>query len=191
MAGFLNAMVGSAFSSAAVPAYESIATVSVGAGGVGTVEFTGIPGTFKHLQIRTLARNTANSSGGSEENLRIRLNGDTASNYSTHWLVGDGSTLISGSELTTSMSQSYGIIPMSNAAASIFGVAVIDILDYQNTNKFKTLRALCGADKNGSGYSNFASSNWRNTNAITSILLFPEAGNFAQYSHFALYGIKG
>jgi hypothetical protein len=30
-----------------------------------------------------------------------------------------------------------------------------------------------------------------NTNAITSILLYAPSYNFAQYSSFALYGIKG
>ena len=36
--------------------YESIATVSVGSGGAADVEFTSIPGTYTHLQIRWIAR---------------------------------------------------------------------------------------------------------------------------------------
>jgi hypothetical protein len=37
----------------------------------------------------------------------------------------------------------------------------------------------------------FMSSLWMSTSAITSIKLYPNTGNWAQYSHFALYGIKG
>jgi hypothetical protein len=35
--------------------FESIATVTVGGGGAATVEFTSIPGTYQHLQIRAIA----------------------------------------------------------------------------------------------------------------------------------------
>jgi hypothetical protein len=37
---------------AAVGDFESIATVSVGSGGAADVEFTSIPATYTHLQIR-------------------------------------------------------------------------------------------------------------------------------------------
>jgi hypothetical protein len=33
----------------------------------------------------------------------------------------------------------------------VFGVAIIDILDYANTSKNKTVRALSGEDENGAG----------------------------------------
>ena len=41
---------------AAIGDYESIATVSVGAGGTSAVEFTTIAGTYSHLQIRGIAK---------------------------------------------------------------------------------------------------------------------------------------
>jgi hypothetical protein len=43
---------------ASTNSYESIATVTVGSGGASEVEFTSIPSTYTHLQIRALARNT-------------------------------------------------------------------------------------------------------------------------------------
>ena len=58
------------------------------------------------------------------------------------------------------------------SATSTFGTFIIDILDYANTNKYKTTRALAGYDGNGSGGPSLDSGNWRNTNAITSIKLF-------------------
>jgi hypothetical protein len=71
----------------------------------------------------------------------------------------------------------------------------LDILDYANTNKFKTIRGLSGWNNNdtvdGNGSVRFISGLWRNTAAITSLKIVPEAAvNFKQYSSFALYGVK-
>jgi hypothetical protein len=77
----------------------------------------------------------------------------------------------------------------TSAAASIFGAGIVDILDYANTNKYKTLRALAGVDFNGSGRVGLTSGLWQSTSAINAITL--EGSSFVQYSSFALYGIKG
>lgn len=173
-----------------VGSYDSLATVTVGSTAQSSITFSGIPSTYTHLQIRGIARNTTHSSGGAEQNLRMQFNGDTASNYSEHYLVGDGSSAASGSELTTNIMVAYGTIPMDNETANTYGVNITDILDYGNTNKYKTARSLVGKDTNGGGYIFLSSGNWRNTSAITSITLYPQAGNFTQYSSFALYGVK-
>jgi len=79
----------------------------------------------------------------------------------------------------------------NTAGANIFGAFVADILDYKNTNKYKTIRALSGNDQNGGGLIGFHSGLWQNTNAITSITITEFNGNnWMQYSHFALYGCK-
>lgn len=169
--------------------YESIATVTVGSGGAANVEFTSIPSGFEHLQIRAIARSTRASVDNVFVNMQI--NSDTGANYSYHDLYGDGSTVAAGA--ITSVTQNYiQRITASTAAASIFGTFVIDILDYKNTNKYKTLKSLGGFDLNGSGQIYLVSGSWRNTNAITSLKFTSQAtGDFAQYSRFALYGIKG
>ena len=81
-------------------------------------------------------------------------------------------------------------MPAASATASIFGSAIIDIFDYANTNKYKTMRSLYGSDLNGSGQVGIASSVWMNTNAINSIKLYFTSSNLAQYSSFALFGVK-
>ncbi|NCU72421.1 MAG: hypothetical protein EBY66_05360 [Candidatus Fonsibacter lacus] len=109
--------------------YESIATVTVGSGGSSYIEFTSIPATYSHLQIRIIS-------------------------------------------------------------ASVFGTTVVDILDYANTNKYKTFRSLMGIDNNGSGSIRLRSGLWMSTSAITAIKMTPStSGSFQQYSSFALYGI--
>jgi hypothetical protein len=170
--------------------FESIATVTVGAGGAANIEFTSIPATYQHLQIRGIARSAnAVTYGG----LRIQVgNGsiDTGSNYNTHDLYGDGSTPTSSGTINNT-NMYAGTVTSASLGANIFGVAVIDILDYANTNKNKTTRGLGGAEGNGSGYPYFSSGAWRSTSAINIIRLTTTSGNFVQHSTFALYGIKG
>jgi hypothetical protein len=166
--------------------YESIATIAVGSGGQSTIEFTSIPSTYKHLQIRAILRS---SRGGSTDSVGLTFNGvTTGSAYDQHILYGDGSSAISAA----GASQNF-IYPVVTTAgtdlANTFSTMVVDILDYA-TAKNKTVRSLAGYDLNGSGLSWFASGLWRNTDAIISIRLAPGSSNWVQYSHFALYGIK-
>jgi hypothetical protein len=165
--------------------YESIATAS-GTGSSGTISFTSIPSTYKHLQVRLLSR--SDSAGLNQ--VFIQFNSDTAGNYSSHLLLGDGaSASVSATASATRMSVS--LQGGASTAANIYGGSVVDVLDYENTNKYKTLRGLGGADANGSGYVWYSSGNWRNTNAVSSIQIIAENGNFTTASSFALYGIKG
>jgi len=166
--------------------FESIATVTVGSGGTSSVEFTSIPGTYSHLQIRAICKNNNTSTG--DDSITIQFNSDTGTTYSGHALYGSGSAVSAFG--SADMVNGYaGLCNRSNASfASMFTGNVIDILDYANTNKYKTVRSLGGADQNGSGGIIFNSGNWRSTSAVTSIKLVQ---NFVQYSTFALYGIRG
>jgi hypothetical protein len=168
--------------------YESIATVTVGSGGVSSLSFASIPSTFKHLQLRSIQRNTTGGTG-----IQIGLvtfNSDTGSNYARHNLVGNGSSA-SASAATSTTAVWAGVQPQAGELANSFGASVVDILDYANTNKYKTTRTLEGFDLNGSGEVNFRSGLWQSTAAINEIRVTASSGNIAQYSVFALYGIKG
>jgi hypothetical protein len=164
--------------------YESIATVTVGSGGSSSVSFTSIPSTYTHLQLRIISRNTI--AGTSDDWVSYSLNSDTTTtNYYRHRLYGSGSAV--GAE--SGNNRLLFLSPNNGNTASIFGTTIIDILDYANTNKYKTTRVMDAWDGNGSGYVNFMSSLWKDTSAITSITF--SGLTFVQYSHFALYGIKG
>jgi hypothetical protein len=166
-----------------VGAFESIATTTVGAGGSGTITFSSIPSTYKHLQLRTLTR----SPGG---NVNFRYNSDSASNYWTHWLDGDGATIRGESSGTSTLTYA-GFGATATASANVFGSNVIDILDYANTTKYKVSRALSGYDQNGSGWVGLISGVWNSTAAISTITITTNSSTFPEYSQFALYGIKG
>jgi hypothetical protein len=157
--------------------------VTVGAGGQASISFTSIPSTYTHLQVRATY-----STAVADRSIRFTANGDTGSNYSWHYIQGDRSTATAGSVANIQ----YGIIGIAPNSTSFGGVLVADYLDYANTNKFKTVRSLSGADMNGAGsYVQFWSSLWRSTSAISTITINPSSGNWNQYSTFALYGIKG
>jgi hypothetical protein len=159
-------------------AYESIATAN-GTGSSGTISFTSIPSTYQHLQIRFLAFTSA------AMNINVRFNSDNAANYAYHQLVGDGASASAAGVASSSVM--FG----GYATGSQYGVGVIDLLDYANTNKNKTMRSLHGSDANGSGLVLLRSGLWQNTNAINRIDLIAGSGNFTTASSFALYGIEG
>lgn len=164
--------------------FESIATTTVGSGGSSSITFSSIPATYKHLQLRHLARNSGNNISA-----RTTFNSDSSSVYTIHELYGDGSSAFAAAQTGIAYYPTGLVGP--NSSSGVFGVSVTDILDYADTNKFKTARTLTGYDGNGSGYVELTSGVWRSTSAITSITIVPNAGSFVQYSHFALYGIKG
>lgn len=175
--------------------FESIATVTVGSGGASNVDFTNIPGTYSHLQIRCYAQ-TNRATFGIDE-IRIRFNSDTGSNYAVHNLYGNGSSATdSGQSSVTGMVTSGTIGTNTGNSGLVWGIDIVDVLDYANTNKFTTIRRLTGVDLNGTvggsgGRVGLSSGLWQNTNAVTSINITPVNGSLiTQYSHFALYGIK-
>jgi hypothetical protein len=173
---------------ASTTAYESIATTTLGST-TGTITFSSIPATYTHLQIRIMSRSTRSQTG---DYIAMQFNADTGSNYAYHGIGGDGSAATAfGFATQTFMDVERAAA--ATATASVFGVSVVDILDYANTNKYKTMRSLGGFDNNGSGEIYLTSGLWQNSNAITSITLKAQGGtsSFVQYSSFALYGIKG
>ena len=163
--------------------FESIQTVTVGSSAVSTIDFTSIPGTYKHLQIRCTTLSSLNL-----YTVWARFNDDSGTNYSGHQIFGTGSGTGAGGD--ANITYVYPGVSSINTALYT-AVTIIDILDYANTNKYKTVRALTGADGNGSGQVKLTSGSWRNTNAITKITIGNDGSNFNQYSSFALYGIKG
>lgn len=159
--------------------YFSIATTTIGTA-TSTVEFTNIPQTYTHLQLRVSMLSSAQFGG-----VKVQFNSDTATNYSFHNLYGSGASAASDSGTTQAQMYIYFSGGTTNPSAGVY-----DILDYANTNKYKTWRGIEGVDANGSGYVNLTSGNWRSTSAVTSIKLTYTGQTFNTNSIFALYGVK-
>ena len=172
--------------------FESIATTTVGPSGSASITFTdnGAWTNYTHLQIRGILRNTGSIIQGINGDLVVRFNSDSGSNYADGFLYGVDTTGI-GVDYETNVGRMYfGNGTGNTATANAFGSFVIDILDFKNTNKYKSVRTLMGNMQSSYGQAFLTSGIWLSTNAITSLTFTSNNGNFAQYSKFALYGIK-
>lgn len=172
-------------------AFESIATVTA-SGGETSLSFSSIVGTYKHLQIRGIIRDTYTGASGSTQSY-IQFNSDTSANYPRHNLYGNGSTVTAAGVTGSTTIPSIGAATFSGSSNTlIYGVLIIDILDYSSSTKYKTVRSFAGNDTNGAGTVSLNSGLWQSTSAITSIQLPDNAGTgYAAGTKFALYGIKG
>ncbi len=182
----------SAASNSVTPAspssFESIATTTLSGG---SVTFSSIPSTYKHLQIRLTGRYSAASSSASAYALQI--NGDTGANYAFHSLDGDG--VGANANATTSFSgyMLLSYMPRNNALTNTYGAGIVDIIDYASTNKNKTIRSFGGVSLNGGSGEmvQLASGLWSSTSAINSISIVAYGNNWDGNTSVALYGIKG
>ena len=132
---------------------------------VSTVTFSSIPSTYKHLMMRF---NLVNSYSG--DTYRIQFNSDTSTaNYVTHTLYGNGSTVGAAG----AASGTFGFIRLfysSSVITTYPNIGIVDVFDYTNTNKNKTVKALVGANNNSStGEIEVDSGVWLSTAAVTSL----------------------
>jgi hypothetical protein len=159
--------------------YEAIATVTVGSGTAATMSFTSIPGTYTDLVLKISGRSTSDNIG-----IDISFNG-ASTNQSYRRLRGDGSAASS-----TTLTSIRVINNNSGATASTFGNTEVYIPNYAGSNN-KSVSAD-GVNENNAteAFADLGAGLWSVTDAITSITLTPNLGNFAQYSTATLYGIK-
>jgi hypothetical protein len=125
---------------------------------------------------------------------------DSGSNYANHQLYADGSSVSANGGGSRTSVLGYGAYNSvgSLGYSNTFSATITDILDYANTSKNKTMRFLGGREMNSNnsdGRMFFESGLWMNTAAITNISFYAlngagGASSFAQYSQFALYGVK-
>jgi hypothetical protein len=152
------------------------------------VTLSSIPTTFKHLQIRITSRNTT---AAASQAITLRMNGDTGSNYAFFHMRGNGFNGVAATS-SSQTSMTIGRSPGSTEAANIFAVALVDILDYGNTNKTKSVRSV-GARYSSETQIEQVGAHWNSTSAITSIEVADRAGStsFAAGTRISLYGIGG
>ena len=160
--------------------YEPIASQTLGSDAA-SVTFSSIAAVWTDLVLVTSTRSDIASGS---DHVGIRFNGDTAGNYSSTYVYGTGSGASSG-RLTDDVSIPTGRHINSSTE---YSTGVAHIMSYANANVFTT---VLSSGSTASAITIRYVGLWRNTAAVTSIVLVPiSASNFRSGSTFALYGIK-
>jgi len=158
-----------------------------------SVTFTGLGSytDYKHLQIRATLRDAYPSAGlPYSAGINAFFNGNNTG-YARHRLVGNGSSVTSANISSYSVIDIDCGMPNDGAYPSgEFGGVVIDILDFSDTNKNTTLRALGGGAVTHQPEIVLTSGLWDNTSAVTSITLGSSLHQFKATSRFSLYGVR-
>lgn len=163
---------------AAGSTFTPIATNTLGST-ASTVTFSSISGSYTDLVLVVNA--TVTSSG---YDLGIQLNGDGSTNYSTIYLFGSGS--VAGSARVSNQTRAF--VTYYGGVGTVQGNQIVQFLNYSNSTTYKTL--ISRANRADSG-TDATVSLWRNTAAITSMVLNAQTGGtFAVGSTFTLYGIQ-
>ena len=162
--------------------YTLISSVTVGAGGASSIDFTSIPATFTDLVLKLSTRTT----GAAGADVSLRFNSATT-NYSYRDIEGNGTSAASynGTSFLWAGEANRG-----DATANTFASIDIYVPNYAGSNN-KSISVDSVTENNGTlAYSDLIAGLWSNTAAITSISLLLSSGNHAQYSTAYLYGIK-
>ena len=156
--------------------YRALANITLGTA-ASSVTFSSIPATFRDLVLVFTGTGSTTLQG------RIRLNGDTGSNYTYIRMSGSGSATTSAA----AGSQTSGFISAIAQATTTGALQMdINIMDYSATDKHKTIISQASAAANGAeAFVN----RWANTAAVTSVQILTSTGNWAIGTTVALYGI--
>ena len=115
---------------------------------------------------------------------------DTGTNYSLHTMMGYGSATTAAAS-TGQTNMWLWRLAGASLNATEYDPAIIDFLDYANTNKNTTVMGLAGYGfTHSTSYVKFASGLWDDTEAVTTIKVFPQADSWTRGSEFTLYGLN-
>jgi hypothetical protein len=159
---------------AAGSTYTPIATTTLGSAAA-SYTFSSISGSYTDLVV------VVNSKRTSAGNLAVQFNGDTGSNYSYTYLYG------SGSAASSSRGSNQSDVVGDYYASGTWGITTVNVMNYSNSTTYKT-SLFRGNDGGGNGVMTTVTL-WRNTAAITSILVKNSAGNLDVGTTLTLYGI--
>lgn len=168
----------------ATATYDKIATQTLASDAI-TITFSSIPATYTDLRLVFVAK--AGATGNPP--VYIRLNSDTATNYSNTILRGNGTAATSHSLANNNalFVGGYGV----GVNTTYFSLHTVDLFSYVGST-YKTVLTTSSQDFNGSGEVTRSVGLWSSTAAITSILIWSTGTTsyFGIGTTATLYGIK-
>jgi hypothetical protein len=159
-----------------------IQEITVASGGAASIDFTSIPGTYRHLELWCRVR-----SEGAEGDLMLRFNNDSGSNYS----VGLIRSIASSANAATAASTAANILPLPATGAVMSGFGKIIVPYYATGTEARSALGNGGGAFSGGYHSSQYMATWTGTGAITRITLFNSTGgtDIKEGSIVSLYGI--
>jgi hypothetical protein len=164
---------------AAGATYEPIATTTLGSSQA-DVTFSSFSG-YTDLVLIVSAQTPSNN----DVDLCVQVNSDTGNNYSRTYLLGDGTSAISGRNANSSRIAAPSI-SANSVNSGVFTPVIYNFQNYANSTTYKTVLVRTA---NAKGYEGVTVGLWSSTSAITSIKIFPASGTLNTGSTFTLYGI--
>jgi hypothetical protein len=159
--------------------YEPIATTTLSSTSA-TITFNSIAANWTDLRLVLVA------GGTSSDALRLRMNNDSATNYSFTELYGTGAAIN-----TTQGTGQTGINPFyafGFLSSTLPSLITFDIFSYTNS-KYKFCLIQNNNDRNGAGTVQTLAGLWASTSAITRLDLVADTA-FTIGTSATLYGIK-
>lgn len=168
-------------------AMELISNTVLGADAA-SIDLTSIPATYDALRLVVVGRASPSST---VQELYLRFNGDSGTNYAFERITGS-STTANATGGTGAIAARCGYLPAANAPANAAGIAIVDIPRYAATAWHKVAVGTGYTRDAASGGAIYAfGSQWLSTAAINQITILAASGNLLAGSSAALYGIKG
>jgi len=157
------------------PTYIPLQTITLGSA-ASSVTFASIPATYRDL---VLVINGAMPTSGGE--VYARLNSDSGSNYSAVRMTGNGSSSSSAALTSNRLGFFY-------TTGSELANVIVSLMDYSATDKHKTTLSR-GSQAAGRGVAAWGS-RWANADAVTTIAIYHEGGDYPSGVTFSLYAIE-
>jgi len=157
-------------------------TVTVGAGGAASIDFTSIPSTYTDLVVKLSVRNDQASNSAQ---IFTTVNGSAGS---SRVLRGSGAAASSFSDAT---GMETARASAASSTSNTFSNIELYFPNYTSTNAHSISSDGVSENNATTAYAELAAALSTSTAAITSITFdFAGSGNFVQYSTASLYGIK-
>jgi hypothetical protein len=163
--------------------HKLIQTVTVGASGATSVDFTSIPQGYTDLLILYSGRSTRSAGG---DDLYIRFNG-LSTNLSSRDPYGNGTSATAFNDASIAY---VGYFTGDTATVSTFSNGSIYIPNY-TASVAKSISGDAVSENNATAATQlFGTGLWNSSAPITQISIYALNGNWKQYSSASLYGIK-
>ena len=163
-----------------------VSTVTVGAGGAASIDFTSIPQTGTDLLVVLSTRITEPEI---QWPITIEFNGSGGTSYSSRWLNGTGSGVQSGST-SSAAKANIGTSSARDSTSNTFGNTTTYIANYSSTSAAKSISSDSVGENNATEARQYLNAGlWNSTSAISSLKVFPISGTWSQYSIASLYTI--